>query len=315
MDQAKRKKISVITPTFNEQDNVADACREVKKVFKELGSYDYEHIFIDNCSQDKTVAILKNIAKEDKKVKIIVNSRNFGYIRSPLYAMLQCQGDAAISLASDLQEPPSLIKDFIKKWEQGYSVVIGIKNESKENCIMFALRKLYYRTLRKFADTEHIKDFNGYGLFDRAFIEVMRKFDDPYPYFRGMVSEIGFERSEIKYTQEARKKGKSKSNFYALYDAAMLGFVNHSKVPLRLASFIGFVMSLVSFIIGLVYLVYKLLHWQEFELGLAPLIVGIFFLGAIQLFFIGILGEYIGAIYTQVKHRPLIIEKERINFD
>jgi len=315
MDQARKKIISIVTPCYNEEANVSEVYRQVKGVFAELPQYDYEHIFIDNASNDETVNILRAIARDDKRVKIIVNTRNFGHIRSPYHAMLQTVGDAAMFLVADLQEPPSLIKDFIKKWEQGYKIVIGIKKGSNENRIMFGLRKLYYSTIKKFADVEQIKNFNGFGLCDRIFIETMRKFDEPYPYFRGLISEIGFARAEIEYVQAERKKGKSHNNLYDLYDMAMLGFVSHSKIPLRLASFIGFGMSILSFLVALIYLLRKLFFWQEFQLGLAPLVVGIFFLGSIQLFFIGILGEYIGAIYTQVKHRPLVIEKERINFD
>lgn len=309
------KKISVVTPCFNEQRNVEDLYKQIKEVFAELRQYDYEHIFIDNASTDGTVNILKNIAKNDRRVKIIVNARNFGHIRSPYHALLQAKGEAVVALASDLQDPPFLIKDFIKKWEEGYKIVIGIKNKSEENSIMFAIRKVYYNIIKKISEIEQIKNFTGFGLYDRKFIEALRKFDDPYPYFRGLINEVGFERAEIEYTQPQRKKGKSKNNFYTLYDAAMLGFVNHSKVPLRIMTFAGFGMSIISLIIALSYLVYKFLHWQEFQLGLAPIIIGIFFLGFLQLFFIGILGEYIGAIYTQVKKKPLVIEKERINFD
>lgn len=315
MPELSKRQISIITPCFNEQENVADVYGQVKAVFLKLPDYEYEHIFIDNASKDRTVEILKKIAQEDKRVKIIVNARNFGHIRSPYYALLQTVGDAAMILAADLQEPPALIKDFVKKWEEGYRVIIGVKSKSRENPVMFAIRKLYYNILKRFANIAQIRNFNGFGLYDRSFIEVLRKFDDPYPYFRGMISEVGFERVEIEYIQAERKKGKSHNNFYDLYDMAMLGFVSHSKVPLRIASFVGFGMSILSFLVALIYLVRKLLYWQDFQLGLAPLIVGIFFLGSVQLFFIGILGEYIGAIYTQVKKRPLVIEKERINFE
>ena len=217
-------------------------------------------------------------------------------------------------IAADLQDPPALIKDFIKKWEEGFVVIVGVKNKSEESRLMFLVRKLYYSLLKMIAETEQIKNFNGFALYGKQFIEALKKIEDPEPYLRGLISEFGFSRTEIKYTQAQRQKGKSSNNFYKLYEVAMLGFVNHSKVPLRLASFVGFGLSIVSFIIALIYLVLKLLHWQEFQLGLAPLVIGIFFLGSIQLFFVGILGEYIGAIYTQVKHRPLVIEKERINF-
>lgn len=315
MTEFLRKKISIVTPCFNEEENVLDIYQQVRDVFKELSRYDYEYIFIDNCSVDKTVDILKDIAQNDKRVKIIVNARNFGQVRSPSYAFLQADGDAVVTLSADLQDPPVLIKEFIKKWEEGFKIVIGIKNKSNENQVMFAIRNAYYRLIRKIADVEQIKNFTGFGLYDKKFIDAFKKIDDPYPYFRGLITEIGFERAEIKYVQPERKKGKTKNNFYTLYDVAMLGFVNHSKIPLRLASFVGFGMSVLSFIVALIYLIYKLLYWQEFQLGLAPLIIGIFLFASVQLFFIGILGEYIGAIYTQVKHRPLVVEKERINFD
>lgn len=317
MEEAPRgkKMISVVTPCYNEELNVGEVCRRVKELFATLPTYDYEHIFIDNASKDNTVKILKEIASADKNVKIIVNARNFGHIRSPHHALLQTKGDAVVLLFSDLQEPPEVIREFIKKWEEGYKVVVGIKNKSDESRLMFSIRKIYYSLIKKFAEIEQIKNFNGFGLYDRKFIEAMKEFDDPYPYFRGMISEIGFERAEVEYVQAERKKGKSKNNFYTLYDIAMLGFVSHSKIPLRMASFIGFVMSVISLIVGLGYLVYKLMFWSRFQAGLAPLVIGIFLFSSVQLFFIGVLGEYIGAIHTQVRHRPLVIEKERINFD
>lgn len=309
------KTISVVTPCFNEEDNVENVYNQVKEVFKTLPEYNYEHVFIDNASTDRTVDILKKIAKDDKNVKIIVNARNFGPIRSPYYASLQCIGDALIGVVADLQEPPEMIKEFIKKWEEGYKIVIGVKNKSKENKLMFLIRKMFYYIIAKISDTEQIKNFYGFGLYDKQFWDILRKLDEPYPYFRGLVSEIGFQRIEISYTQPRREKGKTKNNFYTLYDNAMLGFVNHSKVPLRLASFIGFTVSLISFLIAFSYLIYKLIFWNSFQLGMAPLVIGIFFLGGVQLFFLGMIGEYIGAIFTQVKKRPLVIEKERINFD
>jgi len=311
----RHKKITVVTPCFNEEANVAEVYRQVKEVFAGLPQYEYEHIFIDNASTDKTVGILKDLASRDRSLKIIVNARNFGYIRSPFYAVLQAEGDATVTFVADLQDPAILIKDFIKKWEEGYKIVIGIINESNENSLMFGIRKFYYYLVKKCAEVELINHFNGFGLYDKQIVETLRKFDDLYPYFRGLISEVGFPRAEIKYTQTKREKGKSVSNFYTLYDVAMLGFVSHSKLPLRMASFIGFGASLVSFLLGIVYLIYKLLFWYSFELGLAPLVIGLFFFSSIQLFFIGVIGEYIGAIYTQVRKRPLVVEKERINFD
>ena len=311
----RHKKITVVTPCFNEEANVAEVYRQVKEVFAGLPQYEYEHIFIDNASTDKTVGILNDLASRDRSLKIIVNARNFGYVRSPFYAVLQAEGDAVVTFVADLQDPAILIKDFIKKWEEGYKIVIGIINESNENSLMFGIRKFYYYLVKKCAEVELINHFNGFGLYDKQIVEILRKFDDSYPYFRGLISEVGFPRAEIKYTQTKREKGKSVSNFYTLYDVAMLGFVSHSKLPLRLASFIGFGASIISFFLGLAYLIYKLLFWYSFELGLAPLIIGLFFFASIQLFFIGVIGEYIGAIYTQVRKHPLVIERERINFD
>ena len=309
------KLISVITPCYNEEENVRNVYEQVKQVFDVLENYTYEHIFIDNASKDRTVSILKEIAGKDKNVKIIVNARNFGHIRSPYHAILQAKGDAVISISSDLQDPPSMIADFIKKWEEGYKIVVGVKSKSEENRIMFAVRKLYYNLIEKFSDIKQIKNFTGFGLYDKEFVDILRKLDEPYPYFRGLITEMGFERAEVEFVQPKRKKGKTKNNFYTLYDMAMLGFVNHSKVPLRMATFVGFSVAILSLLVAILYFIYKLIFWQRFELGMAPMVIGIFFFAAVQLFFIGIIGEYVGAIYTQVKNRPLVIEKERINFD
>ena len=309
------KLISVITPCYNEEENVRNVYEQVKQVFDVLENYTYEHIFIDNASKDRTVSILKEIAGKDKNVKIIVNARNFGHIRSPYHAILQAKGDAVISISSDLQDPPSMIADFIKKWEEGYKIVVGVKSKSEENRIMFAVRKLYYNLIEKFSDIKQIKNFTGFGLYDKEFVDILRKLDEPYPYFRGLITEMGFERAEVEFVQPKRKKGKTKNNFYTLYDIAMLGFVNHSKVPLRMATFVGFSVAILSLLVAISYFIYKLIFWQRFELGMAPMVIGIFFFAAVQLFFIGIIGEYVGAIYTQVKNRPLVIEKERINFE
>ena len=310
------KLISVVTPCYNEEENVKELYSEVKNVFESLDeSYTYEHIFIDNASKDRTVLILRKIASKDKNVRIIVNARNFGHIRSPYHALLQTKGDAAVCISADLQDPPSLIKDFIKKWEKGYKIVVGVKSKSEENIVMFAIRKLYYNLIKRYAETEQIKNFTGFGLYDKHFIDTLRQLNEPYPYFRGLITEMGFERAEIEFVQPKRKKGITKNNFYTLYDMAMLGFVNHSKVPLRMATFIGFSVAIFSLLVALSYFIYKLIFWQSFQVGMAPMVIGVFFFAAVQLFFIGIIGEYIGAIYTQVKNRPLVIEKERINFD
>ncbi|WGU93823.1 glycosyltransferase [Paenibacillus dendritiformis] len=309
------KLISIVTPCYNEEDNVDAVYQQVKEVFSELPSYTYEHIFIDNCSKDKTVEKLREIAYEDRNVKVIVNSRNFGHIRSPYYAMLQAKGDAVISLVADLQDPPKMIKDFILKWEEGYKVVLGVKTESHESPAMFAIRKMYYNFINRVSEIELTKNNTGFGLYDKKVIEVLRDIDDPYPYFRGLISDIGFESYKIEYVQPVRKRGITKNNFYTLYDIAMLGITNHSKIPLRLAAMLGFVMSALSLLAAVGYLIAKLIFWNYFTLGMAPLVIGLFFFSSVQLFFIGIIGEYIGSIHTQVLKRPLVVEKERINFD
>ncbi|MDR1974813.1 MAG: glycosyltransferase family 2 protein [Bacteroidales bacterium] len=309
------KKISILTACYNEEDNVEILISEVKKQMEKLPQYEYEHVFIDNASTDRTVEILKSIADTDKHVKIIVNVRNFGHIRSPFHGFRQCYGDAVISLVADLQDPPELIPQFIEKWENGYKIVVGVKNKSKENPIMYGIRKIFYGLLSKISETDQIKNFTGVGLYDKSFVDVLRTIDDPYPYFRGLVGELGFARTEVTYTQPKRERGSTKNNFYTLYDMAMLGFVNHSKVPLRLASFIGFGAAIMSLLAAIIYFVYKLIYWDNFQTGTAPLVIGLFFFSSIQLFFIGIIGEYIGAIHTQVRKRPLVIEKERYNFE
>lgn len=306
--------ISVVTPCYNEEENIKEVYNQVKNVFAKLPQYTYEHIFIDNASQDQTVATLKEIAREDKKVKIIVNTRNFGHIRSPYYGLLQSRGDATISLVADLQDPPSLITDFIKRWEAGYKVVIGIKKRSKESMLMFAVRKLFYSIIGRLSEVKQIKNFMGFGLYDKKVVEILRSLNDPYPYFRGLISDLGFELARVEYTQPTRRRGITKNNFYTLYDMAMLGITNHSKVPLRIATMLGFLVSFLSVLVAVGYFIYKLIFWDSFNVGMAPLVIGLFFFSAVQLFFIGIIGEYIGSIHTQVLKRPLVIEKERINF-
>jgi glycosyltransferase involved in cell wall biosynthesis len=309
------KLISIVTPCFNEEENVEEVYKQVKEVFAELPDYRYEHIFIDNASKDGTVAILKEIGQKDRRVKIIVNTRNFGHIRSPFHALLQAKGNAVISIVADLQDPPIMIKDFIKKWEEGYKIVIGVKSQSEESPFFFAVRKTYYNLVGRLSEIELIKNFTGFGLYDQKVIETLRSIEDPYPYFRGLICDIGFERAIIEYVQPVRKRGFTKNNFYTLYDMAMLGITNHSKVPLRLATMTGFIVALISLIAAFGYFIYKLIFWENFQLGMAPLVIGLFFFAAVQLFFIGVIGEYIGAIHTQVLKRPLVVEKERINFD
>lgn len=306
--------ISVVTACYNEEENVAELYKRVKEVFARLHDYNYEHIFIDNASQDGTVRVLKEIAAKDKKLKIIVNARNFGPIRSSHYGLLQAQGDAVIQIVADLQDPPEMILDFINKWEEGYKIVVGVKKESQEASWMFAVRNLFYRIIGTLSEVEQVRGFTGFGLFDKQVMDILRRIDDPYPYFRGLIADIGFLIAKIEYSQPRRWKGRTKHNFYTLYDMAMLGITNHSKVPLRLAVMLGFLVAACSVLFALGYLVYKLIFWNSFSVGIAPLVIGLFFFSAVQLFFIGIIGEYIGAIHTQVLKRPLVIEKERINF-
>ena len=259
--------------------------------------------------------MLRGICADDPRVKVIVNTRNFGHIRSPFYGLLQARGDAVIYIVADLQDPPGMITDFVARWEEGYKVVVGIKQESMEKKSMFFVRGLFYRLIDRLSEVPLVRNFTGFGLYDQVVIEKLREIDDPYPYFRGLICDLGYERAEMPYTQPTRQRGITKNNFYSLYDLAMLGITNHSKVPLRLAAMAGFASSLVALLVAVVYLVLKLTMWDTFELGLAPLVIGVYLLGSVQLFFIGMLGEYIGSIHTQVYHRPLVIEKERINFD
>jgi glycosyltransferase involved in cell wall biosynthesis len=307
--------ISVMTPCFNEEGNVDSLYARIKVAFDQVPSCRYEHVFIDNASTDRTVERVKKIAAQDRSVKLIVNNRNFGHIRSPLHAFYQLRGDAVIVMASDLQDPPELIPEYVKKWFEGYKVVIGVKPRSQESPLMARLRRWYYALVGRISDVPLIPNFTGFGLYDREVVEAVRGIDDRYPYFRGLIADLGYPRAEIQFMQPRRERGLSKNNLYTLYDTAMLGITNHSKVPLRIATFCGFALSLVSLLIALSYLIAKLLFWNSFSLGTAPLVIGVFFLGAVQLFFVGILGEYIGAIHTQVHKRPLVTEKERVNFD
>lgn len=308
------KKISIVSGSFNEAGNVEELVDRVAKVMENLPQYDYEQIIIDNASTDGTSEILRKLASSNPRLKIILNSRNFGHIRSPYHGMLQAFGDAVIYLASDLQEPPELISDFLTQWEQGAKAVVGIKDSSAESAIFFAVRRLYYGLVEKLADTRTIQNFTGFGLYDRTIIDYCKKLGDPYPYFRGLIAEIGLPAERVLYRQPLRKRGFTKNNFYTLYDLAMLGITNFSKVPLRLATMLGFLTAALSLLVAVGYLIYKLLFWQNFAVGTAPMVIGLFFFASVQLFFIGILGEYIGAIHTQVLKRPLVVEKERINF-
>ena len=308
------KKISVVSPAYNESGNVQPLVERVREVFARMPQYAYEHVIIDNASTDTTVEELRALASTDPHVKVIVNARNFGHIRSPHHAMLEADGDAIVVLLSDLQDPPELIEQFVQEWEKGWKVVVGVKTHSEESGLMFRIRTAYYRTVERLTSVQVLRHYTGFGLYDRQVMEVVRRYGDPYPYFRGMVAEVGFPIKQIEYGQKRRVRGITKNNFYTLYDIGMLGITNLSKVPLRLVTFGGFVFAGVSLVIGVLYLVAKLIFWSHFELGLAPTMIGLFFLGSIQLIAIGIIGEYIGSIHTIVQNRPLVTEKERINF-
>jgi glycosyltransferase involved in cell wall biosynthesis len=309
------KTVSVVTPCYNEEGNVREVYERVRNLMVTLGTYRYEHIFIDNASRDTTFAVLSEIARRDSNVKVIRNARNFGHVRSPMHALLQAKGDAVIVLMSDLQDPPEVLAQLLEEWEKGTPIVIAVKQQSREAAPMFLIRKVFYRLVNHLADDiETYENFTGFGLYDRQVVDLVRQFDDPYPYFRGMIAEIGLPHAEVEYEQQRRKSGKTKNNFYTLYDLAMLGITKLSKVPLRIVTFSGFAGSLLSMLGGVVYFAYKLFFWREFTVGIAPIAIGMFFLGSLQLLFMGIIGEYVGNIHTQVHNRPLVVERERLNF-
>jgi glycosyltransferase involved in cell wall biosynthesis len=309
------KTLTVLTPCYNEEANVRDVYLQVRAAVDAAGNYKYEHIFIDNASTDNTFIELKAIAAQDRNVRVIRNTRNFGHVRSPMHALYQASGDAVIGIVADLQDPPEMIVDMVHKWEEGYPVVICIKKGSDERGLTFWIRKRYYRLVNRLSGLETYENFTGFGLYDRKVVEVIKNFDDPYPYFRGMIAEAGFRHFDIPYHQPARKRGVTKNNLYSLYDMAMLGITNLSKVPLRLVTFSGFVGALLSVLVSLAYFIYKLVFWSHFSVGIAPLVIGVFFFMSIQMLFMGILGEYIGTIHTLVQKRPLVVEQERINFE
>ncbi|WP_066646358.1 glycosyltransferase family 2 protein [Christensenella timonensis] len=309
------KKISILVACFNEVENVKPLSEALRNVFqKQLPSYDYEIVFIDNYSTDGTRDLLEEMCKNDAHIKTIFNAKNFGHIRSPYYGLLQTSGDCTISLCADFQDPPELIPQFVKEWENGYKIVIGVKTNSEENKLMYAIRSAYYKLIKKISDVDQIEHFTGFGLYDKSFIEVLRELDDPMPYMRGIVAELGPERKEIPYEQPKRKAGKTKNNFYTLYDMAMLGITSYSKVILRLATIVGFIFSAASFVIAIIYLILKLVNWDNFAAGTAPILIGLFLIGSLLMFFIGFMGEYILNINTRVMKRPLVVEEKRINF-
>lgn len=313
-----KKKLCIVSGCYNEAENVEELVARVRHVMvNKLPNYDYEYVFIDNASEDNTVALLKQMAAEDKRIKIIVNSRNFGHVRSPSYALLYATGDAdaVISLVSDLQDPPEMLPELVKKWEEGNDLVLAIKAQSEEHGLMFKVREAYYNLLSRLSEVQIFKNFTGFGLFDKKVVAALRQMNDPYPFFRGMLAEAGYKVYRLPYNQPVRIRGVTKNNFYSLYDMGILGIISNSKVPLRMAIFTGVVAGFISLLVGVVYGFMKLIYWDEMSLGVAPLVVLMSFMFSILLFFIGIIGEYIGAIYTQVLNRPLVFVKEQINFD
>ncbi|WP_342228099.1 glycosyltransferase family 2 protein [Rickettsiella endosymbiont of Rhagonycha lignosa] len=308
------KLISVVTACFNEENNIYNIYEEVRKNLTQLKHYQYEHIFIDNSSTDNTVKLLKHIAQTDKNIKIIKNSRNFGWLRSPYHGILQAKGDAIISISADLQDPPELILEFIKRWEKGFKIVAGIKERSDEFFILFYIRKLYYKLIKQLNDGEIICNYTGFGLYDKSIINILKTFNDVNPFFRGMISEIGFDVAKVSYRQPKRKSGKSRLKLYRLYDVAILGIVNHSKLPLRLVTFLGLSLSSVSLLIVLIHIFLKIFLWKNTYFNFSSLLIGSFLFFSFQILLMGILGEYILAIHTQVLNRPLVIESERTNF-
>lgn len=315
-EKQMKKKISVVIPTYNEEGNVKPLARAIVNVMEnELPEYDYEILFIDNHSKDNTRLFLRQLCGDNKKIKAIFNARNFGQIRSPVYGLKQAQGDCVIRMCADFQDPVEMIPKFVREWEKGWKIVIGIKKSSKEKKMMYWIRTLYYKLIRKITDIDHIEHFTGFGLYDKAFVDVVRQLHDPMPYLRGIIAELGFDYKAIPYEQQRRKAGKSKNNFYSLYDYAMIGITSYSKVVLRMATFVGFIVGGISFVAGIVYFILKLLYWDRFSAGVAPLLIGVFFLGSMQLFFIGFLGEYVLSINTRVLDRPLVVEELRLNFE
>lgn len=310
-----KKHISIMTPCYNEEGNIENIYTAVRNEFKKMPQYTYEHIFIDNYSTDSSRSILKELAEKDKNVKVILNARNFGPNRSGSYGMLQATGDALICIVCDLQDPPEMIPQFLEKWEDGYKIVLGQKLKSKENPIMFQIRKLYYWGINWLSETPQYEGVTGYGLYDKEFLDTMRWMDDPDPYVRGLVPDLGYKTYLLKYTQNKREFGKSSYNFNRYFDFAITGVTHVSKKPLRIATMAGLTMSLVSFLIAIVYLILKLIYWDYFAMGTAPILIGMFLLASVQLAFIGVIGEYIGAILTRVTKRPMVVEEERINFD
>ena len=316
VSEKTKKKISVLIPCFNEEENVVPMSKAIENVFKnDLPEYEWELVFIDNDSKDNTRPLLEEICRNDKHIKAIFNAKNFGQFNYPYYGICQTTGDCTISMCCDFQDPVELIPKYVREWENGYRIVIGIKTTSKENKLIRFLRSCYYKMIKKFSDVEQIEHFTGSGLYDKSFVDVLRRLDDPKPFLRGIVAELGFKRKEIPYDQPKRRAGKTHNNFYTLYDAAMLSFTSYTKIGLRIATIGGFIMSVLSLLVALVYAILKIVNWDSFPAGNAPILIGVFVLGSIQLFFIGLLGEYVLNINSKIMKRPLVVEEKRINFD
>ncbi len=311
----KRKLISIVAGCFNERDNIVELHARVTAAMRTVPQYDYEIIVIDNASTDGTVDMIRAIAAIDSRFKAIVNVRNFGHIRSPYHALLLAQGDAVIGMASDLEDPPELLPEFIRKWEEGFKIAIGVRRKHAERGVMPLLRSAYYRLITRISDVDQVRNFTGFGLYDKVVMKVLREMNDPYPYFRGLICEIGYPRAEVPFDKPIRKNGLSKGTFFVYLDSALLGIVNHSKVPLRLATILGVGMSGLSFLMGLYYLIRKLMAWNEFQMGIAPFAISLFFFMGVLFLLVGLLGEYIGLLVTHIVKRPLVVEQERINFE
>lgn len=313
MHDNHKKLITIVVPTFNEAENVEELAKRIFAQTDAIPAYDFRLLFIDNDSDDGTVALIKQLAEHESRIQLIVNLRNFGHIRSPSYGILQAQGDAVVVMAADLQDPPELLKSFVENWERGESVSLGVKISSRESYLFWLLRSIYYRILAMFSDTPIIQHATGFGMYDRRFVENFRRINESYPYFRGMVSQFGYKPALVEYEQPARVRGLSSNNFFSLFDMAMLGLLEHSTLPLRLVTFLGLIVSFLSLLAGAAYLVLKLSYWNQFPMGVAPLLISVFFFFGLQFLMLGLVGEYIAAIYRNQKNHPLVVEKERVN--
>ena len=302
-------------PCYNEEENIEAITSAVRDQMEQLPQYDWEIVVIDNCSKDNTRPLLREICAKDKRIKAIFNVKNFGQFNSPYYGLTQCTGDCAISVCADFQDPVELIPTFLKYWEEGYQIVYGVKSSSRESRLMYGLRSIYYKLIKKYSNVEQIEHFTGFGLYDKSFLDVLRNLKDPTPFIRGIVAELGGKRKAVEYEQPKRRAGKTHNNWYTLYDAAMLSFTSYTKIGLRLATFLGLGVAMISLLVALIYLILKLCNWYNFDAGQAPVLIGMFFLGAVQLIFLGVIGEYILSMNQRIMNRPLVVEEERINFD